>query len=125
VRVEAVIVRPVGTRGRGVIALMPFSPGDLIDSAPVVVLGPVDRQAVEPTILSDYWFYWEDGADDAWTAALALGPVSLCNHSDDPNARFETDPRAGRVDLIALRHIAPGDEITYDYGCELWFDVTS
>jgi hypothetical protein len=36
------------------------------------------------------------------------------NHSCRPNA--EPVVRKGRIDLMALRSIAPGEEITYNYG---------
>lgn len=35
------------------------------------------------------------------------------NHSCDPNC--ETDERDGRIWIMAIRDIAPGEEITYDY----------
>jgi uncharacterized protein len=41
------------------------------------------------------------------------------NHSCKPNA--EPVLRKGKIVLLALRAIAPGDEITYDYG-EDYFD---
>jgi hypothetical protein len=37
-------------------------------------------------------------------------PADLVNHSCDPNAGL-----SGQVTLVALRDIAPGDEITFDY----------
>jgi uncharacterized protein len=41
------------------------------------------------------------------------------NHSCSPNAKPVV--RKGRIVFVALRSIAPGDEITYDYGRE-YFD---
>ena len=41
-------------------------------------------------------------------------PMRYTNHSCAPNARL--DIRQGRVEFYALRDIAPGDEITVDYG---------
>lgn len=41
------------------------------------------------------------------------------NHSCKPNC--ETDIHAGRVFIMALRTIQPGEELTYDYG-EEYFD---
>jgi hypothetical protein len=42
------------------------------------------------------------------------------NHSCNPNA--EAVLRKGRIELVALRRIATGDEITLDYG-EEYFDL--
>lgn len=39
------------------------------------------------------------------------------NHSCDPNAESEEDRRA-RIFITAIRTIAPGEEITFDYGEE-------
>jgi len=39
------------------------------------------------------------------------------NHSCDPNAESEEDRRA-RIYISAIRSIAPGEEITFDYGEE-------
>ncbi len=116
-------VRDLAGKGRGVVALTPFRAGELIDSAPVLVLPADERRIAERTRISNYWFYWQDGGEDDWTAAIALGPVSLCNHSQAPNASFAADTDAGRIDLVALRDIEAGEEVTFDYGCELWFDV--
>ena len=41
-------------------------------------------------------------------------PMRFTNHSCAPNARLCL--RAGRVEFYALRDIAPGEEITVDYG---------
>ena len=42
------------------------------------------------------------------------------NHSCRPNA--EAQLRQGRIEFVALRAIAPGEEITLDYG-EDYFDL--
>jgi uncharacterized protein len=41
-------------------------------------------------------------------------PMRYTNHSCSPNARLSI--RQGRVEFYALREIAPGEEITVDYG---------
>lgn len=41
-------------------------------------------------------------------------PMRFTNHSCAPNARLCI--RAGRVEFYALRDIAPGEEVTVDYG---------
>ena len=44
-------------------------------------------------------------------------PARLLNHSCAPNA--EAELHDGRVWITALRYIAPGEEITFDYGYTL------
>lgn len=41
-------------------------------------------------------------------------PMRFTNHSCAPNARLAI--RGGRVEFYALRDIAPGEEVTVDYG---------
>ena len=119
-----IAVRDLPGKGRGVVAIAPFRAGALIDSSPVLILPAEERRIAERTRIANYWFYWQDGGEDEWTAAIALGPVSLCNHSPVPNAVFSADTAAGRIDLVALRDIEADEEVTFDYGCALWFEVS-
>jgi len=59
--------------------------------------------------LIDYVFYWDGG-----TSALALGAISLCNHSRTPNAEVLTTE--DEFLLVATRGILPGEELLVDYG---------
>lgn len=56
---------------------------------------------------------WVIDGSPRWNVARYL------NHSCRPNAKPIS--RKGRIVFIALRRIAPGEEITYDYGKE-YFD---
>ena len=58
----------------------------------------------------------------AVNAAIALGLVSLCNHSRRPSARIRRNRAGETLDLVTLTPIAAGGEITIDYNCPLWFD---
>lgn len=51
-----------------------------------------------------------------------LGPVEATNHACDP-AAFIHVAEDGRVDLVALRDLAAGDEVTIDY-CATEWDMT-
>jgi SET domain-containing protein len=44
-------------------------------------------------------------------------PARRINHSCAPNCESEDD--RGRIWIVALRDIAPGEELTYDYGFSL------
>jgi hypothetical protein len=50
---------------------------------------------------------------------IPSNPARYINHSCAPNC--EADGPAGRVFILALRNINPGEELTYDYGKE-YFD---
>lgn len=45
---------------------------------------------------------------------VAGNPARWINHSCAPNCEAEED--RGRIWIVALRDIAPGEELTYDYG---------
>lgn len=120
---ETVEIRVDPRKGRGVYALRPIEPGELIVSAPVVVLEAADCRLLDRTLLGHYYFHWDGDFDGDGRGALALGSLSICNHASRPRARVERNHSAQSMDLVAVDPIAAGEEITIDYGCELWFDA--
>jgi uncharacterized protein len=115
-------IRSDAAKGRCVFATAPIPAGTVIEAAPVVIVPPEQRSLLDKTILHDYYFQWDDGPEDTGRGAVALGLVSLCNHSRRPNARAQRNPARCTLDLIALAPIAAGEEITIDYKCTLWFE---
>jgi uncharacterized protein len=109
-------------RGRGVFAFEAIAAGTVIEAAPIVVIPTVECPLLDRTILHDYYFHWDGDPDGDGRGALALGLVSLCNHSSRPRARVHRNLAELTLDLIAVIDIEPGAEITIDYGCELWFE---
>jgi SET domain-containing protein len=110
-------IRSEPGKGRGVFATGPIEAGTLLESAPVIVVPPEQCALLDRTILHDYYFDWNGGV-----GAVALGLVSLCNHSRRPSARVRRNLAQSALDLVALTPIAAGDEVTIDYNCPLWFD---
>ena len=55
------------------------------------------------------------------SSAIALGYTSLLNHSYMPNCEFIRHIDDLAIDLVALRDIAAGEELTIDYQMTLWF----
>jgi len=53
------------------------------------------------------------GLSDGKTCINGTGIAAFINHSCDPNC--ESDELNGRVFIIALRDIEPGEELCYDY----------
>jgi len=117
-----VYVSASARHGRGVFAGRHIEPGDVIESCPVLVVGPEHVEAIESTGLQGFAFEWDDGL------AFALGFGSLYNHSWTPNARYDHDYDRQLVVYHAIRPIEPGEEITINYTGEpdgradLWFN---
>jgi hypothetical protein len=117
----------VDGKGRGVLAERAIDVGEVVERAPVLILSEEDRRAVDLTSVADYIFMWEHDtvAEDLYTgkgrAALVLGFTSLLNHSDNPNCDFVRYIDALALDLVAIRDIRSGEELTIDYGLTLWF----
>jgi hypothetical protein len=118
-RIEVCISR---VRGRGVVARTAIASGTLIEAAPVIVIPIADCPALDRTIIHDYYFHWDGDPEGEGRGALGLGLVTLCNHASRPNARVERNFAWQTLDLIASASIAPGEEVTIDYRCTLWFE---
>ena len=121
---DAVEVKRIKGKGRGVFARRAILKGEVIERVPVLVMTEDEyAQGLSQTPLKDYCFGW--GTDQV---ALALGYGSLYNHSYKPNARYEDVGPATKA-FVALRAIAAGDEITVNYNgrpgsrAKVWFDV--
>ncbi len=126
-QIPGLYIMETETKGRGVFTSVPISKGDLIESAPIIVLDDKDRQAIHKTHLHDYYFLWEQGDDEEYEAAIALGYGSLYNHSKEPNAEFIPVFNEYVIEFVAIRDIEAGEEILIEYdegghaSFELWF----
>jgi uncharacterized protein len=97
-------------------------PGSLIEMAPVIIVPAAECAALDRTILHDYYFHWDGNPDGDGRGAVALGLVTLCNHSRRACARVSRNYARQTLDLFAIAAITPGEEITIDYNCPLWFE---
>jgi len=111
-------------KGRGVFTSADINEGDTIEICPVIIIPKAELPIIHKTILHDYYFLWGENMDDC---AIALGFGSLYNHEVHPNANFILDLENDTIDIIAIKNIASGDEITLNYHGEpgdeeaLWF----
>lgn len=115
-------------KGRGVVAAEPIAEGELIERAPVVVMPAEERAWMDKGLLFTYVFMWEKGLSEQelykgnGKAGIALGYISLLNHSYTANCTFVRRFDQQLLDVVALRPIKPGEELTIDYQMDLWFD---
>ena len=113
-------------RGRGVFTTAPIEKDTIIEIAPVIVLNEEERIKVEQTLLFDYIFEW---GDDLKQAAVALGYVSIYNHSLSANCYYEMDFEYRTITVKTLSSIAKGEELLINYNGEGaqenpdWFEV--
>ena len=110
---DKVRVGDAGAKGRGVFANVAIKEREAIEVAPALQIPFSDVEKVGATFLSCYSFAHRDDYE-----LIGLGYASMYNHSFDPNAQFVLMPRA--VLITALRPIAEGEEISFDYG---WSDA--
>ena len=121
-RSAALEVRRVPGKGCGVFATRDLAEGEVLEEAHVLILTAEQTERLEETPLGEHYFHWEGEEDERWLGAVALGLVSLVNHSTNANAGVWQDYERNLLILEALRPIAAGEEILIDYEVELWFD---
>jgi SET domain-containing protein len=120
------VLRFTRGRGRAVFARRTIAKGEVIERAPVIVLPRKEWAIAKKTVLENYAFDW--GENDE-LAVIALGYVSIYNHSYSPNAKLEQLPEEMMMEVTALRAIRPGEEVTINYNgdprsrARLWFTV--
>jgi SET domain-containing protein len=105
-------IRPAGSKGLGVFTVEPIARGAWV----LCLQGKVLRGA---DLTDDLLAVQID--DDVWLASDGSLVDDRVNHSCDPNVGFLD----GTPNLFALRNIAAGEEITWDYSTSIsepgWF----
>lgn len=115
-------------KGRGVFAARSIEVGELIETAPVIIIPPEQTDRVLGSVLEFYVFDWWE---DASGFAVALGTGSLYNHSYVPNVRYQKRFRDGLIEFRALRAILEGEELVMNYNgtpedrSPLWFPLAN
>lgn len=107
-------------KGRGVFALRDIKKGEVIEMAPVV---PVAASAIpeEGGAPDGYLFDWDEDTEGE-EHCMPLGYLMLYNHSDSPNMDMESDLAEYTITVKASRDIKTGEELTWNYACDIWFD---
>ena len=101
--VEDLVLQTAGSKGLGVFAARGFISGETILSFAGPLLRPQEIVDFTHTIQVDKdLFLGASGAEDDYV-----------NHSCEPNSHVWSSPP--RIALKAIRNIAPGEEITFDY----------
>jgi hypothetical protein len=113
-------------RGRGVFTNKAIKADTVIEIAPVIVMSAADRLLLDKTLLHDYIFEWGKMKDQC---CVALGLVSMYNHSYKSNCEYIMDYETGTIAVQTVRNIKKGEELTINYNgdwndpAKLWFDA--
>jgi uncharacterized protein len=120
-------VAPSPERGRGVFTTEDIATGTIVEISPVLVLDPDERAKVEQTILFDYIFEW---GDDLKGACVALGYLSVYNHSYAANCIYEMDFEHELMQVRTVKPIKAGEELFINYNADpddtkpIWFEAS-
>lgn len=107
-------------KGRGVFAMRDIRKGEIIEVSPVVPVakGNIAENGDAP---DGYLLQW-DADTPGEEYAMPLGYVMLYNHSPEPTIHIEADMGEYTMTVKAFRDIKMGEELTWNYACDLWFD---
>lgn len=120
------IIAPTAQMGRGVFTLEALAADTLVEISPVIVLPEKDRKLLDQTLLHYYIFEW---GEDQRGCCVALGYVSLYNHSFESNCEYEMDVESQMIRIKTMRAIEAGEELFINYNGDfndpkpLWFDT--
>ena len=113
-------------KGRGIFTNQSLKEGEVIEVAPVIVMSRAERKLIDQTLLHDYIFEW--GADRK-ECCLALGYVSLYNHSYQSNCEYEMDFKKQLITIKTIRDILAGEQLYINYNgvwnneTPVWFEA--
>jgi SET domain-containing protein len=110
-------VRRSGVHGKGVFAVAPIARGETIIEYVGEIISWQEALRRHPHDPSDpdHTFYFHIDEEHVIDANVGGNSSRWINHACQPNCEAdETDD--GRVFIKAIRDIAPGDELFYDYG---------
>jgi SET domain-containing protein len=115
-RPRRIVVRSSGVHGKGVFAQRPIAAGERIIEYKGERITWPEAQRRHPHDPADphHTFYFHVDDDNVIDAKYGGNAARWINHSCDPNC--ESDTVGGRVFIRALRDLAPGEELFYDYG---------
>lgn len=115
---DLITVQKTTRMGRGVFARATLPAGLLLETAPVIVMSKGEQSLLDQTLLHDYIFLWGEKEDQC---CMALGYVSLYNHSAKANCEYVMDFEQQLISIITVREIQAGAELFINYNGD-WND---
>lgn len=118
------VIAPSEIGGRGVFTTKNIPANTAIEISPVIELTVKERKQIEGTKLYHYIFEWGVSRRQA---CMALGYVSMYNHSFEPNCEYEMDYGARTMTIRTIKPVKKGEELFFSYNgtpddkSPLWF----
>ncbi|MCG3188533.1 MAG: hypothetical protein LKCHEGNO_00568 [Burkholderiaceae bacterium] len=111
-------VRRSGVHGRGVYAIRPIAKGEMIIEykGQMITWKQAERRHPHDPDDPDHTFFFHIDEEHVIDAAVGGNAARWINHACNPNCESDVDEEHHRVFIKALRAIAPGEELFYDYG---------
>ena len=112
-------IRTSGIHGKGVFAVQDIAEGEVLIEYIGQVIGWQEAQERHPhdPLQPNHTFYFHVDEDRVIDANFGGNSSRWINHSCAPNCF--ADEQDGRIFITALRNIAAGEELNYDYGLML------
>ena len=111
IRSSKISIDDSNIHGRGIFALDNIIKGEILEECHFFM---VPRNLQYPQILMDHFFAWPKN-HNPHEMVICLGYGSIFNHSDIPNADWETDMDKFLIRFIAIENIDAGQEIFTNY----------
>lgn len=119
-------IKHTKSKGRGVFTKENIDANTIVEEEPVIVMSAADRVNIDKTLLHDYIFAWGEKKD---LCCVALGFVSMYNHSYESNCEYFMDFEEENIHVKTVKNINAGEELTINYNGDwndtkkIWFDV--
>jgi SET domain-containing protein len=113
-------------KGRGIFTSEDIPLDTVVEISPVIVMSREARKLLDKTLLHDYIFEW---GHDKKQCCMALGYVSLYNHSYHSNCEYVMDYDEELIRIKTMRFIKTGEELCINYngdwdnGKLVWFET--
>ncbi|MES1225455.1 MAG: SET domain-containing protein [Bacteroidota bacterium] len=123
---SCIYINKSSLQGRGVFTSADIDAGTIIEISPVIVMTKRERELLDETKLHDYIFEW--GADKD-QCCMALGYVSVYNHSYQSNCEYFMNFDEEHIFIKTVRPIKAGEELMINYNGnwddqnKVWFDT--
>ena len=115
-----------GKGGKGVFTTIALKVGSVVEISPVLVFTGAEYLHLAETKLYNYIFEWGVSRKKA---ALALGYISMYNHSYSANCEYEMDFDDNLMTIKVVKPIKKGTELYINYNADadnkakVWFDA--